>query len=110
MRHGSRRQALEDTLERVAKITTHLEPLGISLRFLNYNQDGGFNKLVDEEDIKKKVKGVKSEGPTKLGTVLNEKIVQPFIIQKAIEGSFKRPVIVIIITDGEVGLSNFTTF
>jgi hypothetical protein len=98
--------ALKDTLKRVAEIATILEPSGIAVRFLNYNSDRKFDNLVSIEDIQAKVEAVKFEGCTKLGTVLDRKIVQPMIIRKAISKSFEKPVIVVIITDGEVSITD----
>lgn len=96
--------ALKDTLRRVAHFTTRLQPVGISIRFLNHDEgDGrGYDDLVDVDEIAKKVDGVPFSGGTRLGEVLNEKIVQPMIIDKIIAGKLERPMFVVIITDGKV--------
>ena len=96
--------ALKDTLRRVAQITTRLQPVGISIRFLNHDEGDGrrYDDLVDVDDIAKKVDSVPFFGNTRLGQVLNDKIVQPMIIDKIIEGKPERPVFVVIITDGKV--------
>lgn len=96
--------ALKDMLRRVAYFTTRLQPVGISIRFLNHDEGDGrrYDDLVDVDDIAKKVDSVPYSGNTRLGQVLNEKIVQPMIIDKIIEGKLERPVFVVIITDGKV--------
>lgn len=103
MRRGDRIPALKDTLKRVAKIATFLAPSGISLRFLNPRRDhyGGFDKLGNDfsMDI---FDQIDFRGPTFLGNVLQEKIIAPMIIEKEKKGSFDRPLMTIIITDGEV--------
>lgn len=96
--------ALNDTLGRVAHIATILQPKGISIRFLNYDEGDGreYDDLVDEHDIATKVARVPYYGNTRLGQVLNDKIVYPKIINKLLSGTLERPVFVVIITDGQV--------
>jgi len=91
---------LKDTLSRVAEFATILEPGGISVRFLNYHED--FDGLVSAKEIEEKVAKVPFSGETKLGTVLNKKIVQPMIIEKVRKQKLKKPVFVVLITDGQV--------
>lgn len=95
--------ALNDTLRRVAHIATILQPKGISIRFLNYDEGDGreYDDLVDEHDIATKVARVPYYGMTRLGQVLNDKIVYPKIINKLLSGTLERPVFVVIITDGQ---------
>lgn len=98
MTTGNRIEVLEDTCQRVADIATFLQPQGISLRFLN--SSGNFDGLVHKEDIKKKVHSVQYDGVTQLGTMLQSKIIQPFIVDKINTKNFTKPLITIIITDG----------
>lgn len=96
--------ALKDTLERVATFATILSPDGISLRLLNYNEDekGNFDHLTTVKDIAKRLEKIQCVGDTKLGTILEQKIIKPMILDKVRKGTLKKPVIVVIITDGEV--------
>jgi len=96
--------ALEETLKRVAKFATVLSEDGISIRFLNYDGDNNseFDNLAKVKDIDKKFARIQCVGSTKLGTILNNKIVEPMILSKAREKTLRKPVIVVIITDGEV--------
>lgn len=101
MTQDKRRAALEDTLQRVAKFATKLEPSGMSIRFLNFSQDREFNNLNDVEDLMRKVRAVDYDGPTKLGQTLHFKIVEPMVFQKQRQNTFAKPIIVTVITDGE---------
>jgi hypothetical protein len=103
MLEDNRMPTLQDMLERVAKFATILNPDGISIRLLNYvgDENGQFDHLRTVEDVKKLAR-VPCEGDTRLGQVLNKKIVKPMILEKAVNGTLRKPVIVVIITDGEV--------
>jgi hypothetical protein len=107
MTQAKRRVALEDTLQHVAKFATKLEPSGISIRFLNFSQDREFNNLNDVEDIMRKVRAVDFDGPTRLGQTLHFKIVGPMVFQKERRNTFTKPIIVMVITDGEVSMTNY---
>ncbi|KAH8819880.1 hypothetical protein F5884DRAFT_892858 [Xylogone sp. PMI_703] len=100
MKKGSRIKTLEETCIHIAQIATLLQPEGISLRFLNSQSDQDLNLLTKEDDIRRKMKKVTYYGPTQLGTVLRQKIVQPLIIDKIISRQLKRPIITVVITDG----------
>ncbi len=94
---------LEDTLGRVATFATILSPDGISIRILNYDGDeqGRWDKLRTVEDVNKRMKRVKYEGVTPLGTRLWSKVLEPMILNKAKSEVLRKPVIVVLITDGE---------
>ena len=96
--------ALEETLKRVATFATVLSEDGISIRFLNYEKDKNseFDNLTRVSDIDETFARIQCVGDTKLGTILNTKIVEPMILSKAREKTLRKPVIVVIITDGEV--------
>ena len=94
-------------IQRVAKFATKLEPSGISIRFLNFSQDREFNNLNDVEDIMRKVRAVDFDGPTRLGQILHFKIVGPMVFQKERRNTFTKPIIVMVITDGEVSMANY---
>jgi hypothetical protein len=106
MNTGNRITALQETVKRVSEFATYLEPSGMSIRFLNFEQDGNFNNLADVNDIMQKVQMVDYDGTTKLGQWLQIKIVGPMILEKAENNTLQKPVIVAVITDGEVSLSD----
>jgi Mg-chelatase subunit ChlD len=103
MQEEDRILALRDTLGRVAKFATILNSSGISIRMLNYNHDenGIWDHLSTVDDVIRKMDKVSYTGGTPLGTRLWSKILKPLIIDKASSGELKKPVIVIVITDGE---------
>jgi hypothetical protein len=94
---------LEDTLRRVATFATILSPDGISVRMLNYGGDerGLWDNLKTVEDISSRMNRIVYEGRTPLGTRLWSKVLEPMILSEANGGSLRKPVIVVIITDGE---------
>ncbi|KAK6349037.1 hypothetical protein TWF730_009797 [Orbilia blumenaviensis] len=95
---------LKATLGRISEIATIIEPTGISIRFLNYENDanGRWDNMVGREFIENQWSAVEEDwgGITELGKKVNEKIIQPMVIQKMREGRFTKPLIVVVITDG----------
>jgi hypothetical protein len=103
MNEGDRIQSLQDTLGRVATLATTLSPNGISVRTLHHDgdMDGQWDNLQTAEDIKIRMDKVVCDGFTPLGTILSKKVLNPMVLDKARHGLLKKPVIVVIITDGE---------
>jgi uncharacterized protein YegL len=108
MNLGSRIPALQETVKNVAELATKLDPSGISIRFLNYDQDTNFDNLTSVDDIQLKTKIVPYSGDTRLGQKLQTKIVN-HITERARNNALVKPVIVAIITDGEVRQIDFFT-
>ncbi|KAI1166262.1 hypothetical protein F5B18DRAFT_607996 [Nemania serpens] len=95
------KEVLKITLKRLATIANVFTPKGISLRFLNYDKDnGGDFDALSAEDIEKKFNTVEYKSGSQLGTRLKEKIITP-ILKKAQRGELKKPIIVMLITDGK---------
>lgn len=103
MKSENRFDALKDTLRRVARFATILSPQGISVRILNYDdvEQGSWDGLKTVEDINERIQRVDYVGGTPLGTKLYSKVLEPMILSKARSRQLEKPVIVIIITDGE---------
>jgi hypothetical protein len=103
MNEEDRIQSLQDTLGHVATLATTLSLDGISVRTLHYDgdMDGQWDNLQTAEDIKIRMDKVVCDGRTPLGTILSRKVLEPMVLNKARHGLLKKPVIVIIITDGE---------
>ncbi|KAH2369449.1 hypothetical protein KXW57_004350 [Aspergillus fumigatus] len=96
------KEVLENTLLKLARLSTLLAPGGISIRFPNHwwGYNGDSDNLLTAEAVRRQFAEVSFYGRSKLGTTLRKKIVQP-MIRKAEERTLKRPVITMIITDGE---------
>ncbi|CUS11542.1 unnamed protein product [Tuber aestivum] len=101
MRADGRYDMMRKTVLKISDVCTGFRDEGISVKFLNFKGDGGYNEINDRKRLDQVISDVKPKGGTRLGTVLRDKIVEPLIIQKAKEKSLKRPVFVTIITDGE---------
>jgi hypothetical protein len=103
MNEGGRIQSLQDTLGCIATLATTLSPDGISVRTLHHDgdTDGQWDNLQTAEDIGKRMDRVVWDGQTPLGTILSRKVLKPMVLDKARNGLLKKPVIVVIITDGE---------
>ncbi|KAH1447372.1 hypothetical protein KXX16_000009 [Aspergillus fumigatus] len=96
------KEVLENTLLKLARLSTLLAPGGISIRSPNHwwGYNGDSDNLLTAEAVRRQFAEVSFYGRSKLGTTLRKKIVQP-MIRKAEERTLKRPVITMIITDGE---------
>jgi len=102
MNVGNRIPTLVKTLQSVADWATRLEPKGISLRFLNYENDGDgkFDNLTDLEQIKDMCYLVQFDGGTDLGAITERKILKRRLLDAQRVG-LDKPLIVAVITDGE---------
>jgi len=102
MNIGNRIPTLIKTLQSVADWATRLEPKGISLRFLNYENDGDgkFDNLADLEQIKDMCYLVQFDGGTDLGAITEKKILKRRLLEEQ-RVDLDKPLIVAIITDGE---------
>ncbi|KAF8535205.1 hypothetical protein BDD12DRAFT_893618 [Trichophaea hybrida] len=97
---GVRIETLKRTMELVANVYTRATPIGegkkgiTAVKSLNSNND---YYGVTLGQIKYFFEYLTFEGTTPIGTVLNEKILKEFVTE-----DMKRPLLVIVITDGEV--------
>ena len=78
-------------------ICIQVELKGISLRFLRSFDDGRNLDDLSPNAIKKVVEGMGYSNGTQLGTILRDRIVKPMVLETKRE----KPLIVVIITDGE---------
>ncbi|KAK6538892.1 hypothetical protein TWF694_010449 [Orbilia ellipsospora] len=94
---------LKVTLGKITNLATLIEPAGISVRFINYTLDclGDWDHITSTTVLSQKLGTIEWEGRTDIGTALNNKIIQPMVIQKMQKGEFKKPLIVVAITDGD---------
>jgi len=98
---GNRSELLAETVLRILPVATRLNKAGVSLRFINSTSDEGFNGLTSSEVVEDTLRISQPWGTTMIGTVLRNKIVNP-ILARARTNRLLSPVLVVIITDGEV--------
>ena len=105
---GSRIDDLKLILSRVVSVATIFDEDGISVRFMNDQkqpkpmfQPGELDGIKSEQHVEQLFTKISFSGVTPLGTQLNEKVLQPLILQKARTNTLSKPVLVITITDGE---------
>ncbi|KAI8810947.1 hypothetical protein BJ742DRAFT_799308 [Cladochytrium replicatum] len=96
---GGRIQDLSFIVTKVTEISVLFDNDGISVRFMNSSAslDNGKN----ESQIAALFAEVEFNYGTPLGTKIEQKVVQPFVLSPATSGNLKKPVLVISITDGE---------
>ncbi|KAF3318583.1 hypothetical protein TWF173_006605 [Orbilia oligospora] len=109
MQIRNRKEALVRTLQSVAYWAAKLEPRGISIRFINFEDpgDSSCDGLVTIDNVKDACHKPKLEGETELAKALEDKILGRISRdRKAAESSpqyqgLEKPAIVAIITDGQ---------
>lgn len=93
---GIRKSTLQTVLQEVARIYTMAREDGIvSIRFLNAKRG---KKDIKEDDVEKFLSGVTYYGVTRIGGELDKKIFKRFVFKE----EMKKPVLVMIVTDGNV--------
>uniref|UniRef100_A0A0K3CPW9 VWFA domain-containing protein n=1 Tax=Rhodotorula toruloides TaxID=5286 RepID=A0A0K3CPW9_RHOTO len=97
--NGSRIDDAKLIVSRVATASTLFDTDGISVFFLNSPVVG--QAVTNEQQAQALVSSVQFSGLTPLGTALNQKILQPLVIQPAYSNALRKPVLIILITDGE---------
>lgn len=98
---GRRIAALQTFVSRVADVATHFDTDGIALRWLN--TDPGLDGVVDAADVHDVVSVHAFGGRTRLGTELWSKVLLPMLVGPARDGTLRKPVLVVVVTDGQVG-------
>jgi hypothetical protein len=96
---GERVRDLSFILSRVAEIASVFDDDGVSVRFMNSAAGGDFIKTSAE--VGSLLAAVPFGGMTPLGTNLHRKVLGPFVLEKIPHGALRKPLLVIVITDGE---------
>jgi hypothetical protein len=96
---GERIEDLKLVVSRVAEVASLFDRDGITVRFINSSKEG--DNLRTAADVEAMFQGLPFNGGTQLGTQLNQKLLQPFVTQRLQNHSFTKPVLVIVVTDGE---------
>ncbi|KAF8250412.1 hypothetical protein K440DRAFT_541418 [Wilcoxina mikolae CBS 423.85] len=98
--NGDRPNTLRQVLESVAKIYTYARPEGIvSVRFFNTRQG---TRNVTPEKVEGLLGEVEYSGLTMIGTQLKKKILEPFVFNRRGGTRMQKPLLVMVITDGDV--------
>lgn len=107
---GERVKDLRLILTRVAYAASLFDEDGISVRFMNTRHDafyrGGQMPYIDdhiksEQGVEALMSGVSFKGLTPMGTELKNKVLDGIVLPQARDGTLKKPVLVITITDGQ---------
>ncbi|ATZ58561.1 hypothetical protein BCIN_16g03080 [Botrytis cinerea B05.10] len=97
--NGSRIDDMKLVLGRAAYAGSLFDADGIEVRFINSDVQG--NHIRSEPEVEELVKRVQFKGLTPLGAQLRNKVVEPLIMSKVRSNSLQKPVLVIVITDGQ---------
>jgi hypothetical protein len=105
---GSRIDDLKLILTRVVSVATMFDEDGISVRFMNdqkapkpYFGPTELDGIRTEQQVEQIFNKVSFSGLTPLGSQLNAKILEPIVLGKSRRNALEKPVLVVIITDGQ---------
>ncbi|MCJ1321350.1 hypothetical protein MMC15_006694 [Xylographa vitiligo] len=102
---GERKKDLQLILARVAYAASLFDDDGIQVRFMNAAEaqidPSRLNGIRTEEQAEALVMHAKYRGLTPLGTQLRAQVIEPLVIQPARTGQLRKPVLIIVITDGQ---------
>lgn len=96
---GERIDDLKLILGRVAEVATLFDDDGILVRFMNSSVEG--NGIRSPEAAIALVQQIQFNGMTPLGTNLNSKVIQPFLMSGIQRRDLAKPILCVVITDGE---------
>jgi hypothetical protein len=97
--NGDRLDDLKFILSRVSEIATLFDDDGIVIRFMNSSVNG--DGVRNASEVEALLSRISFTGGTPLGTMLDNKIIQPFVVGQCRAGNMQKPVLAIAITDGE---------
>ncbi|GAA5895573.1 hypothetical protein JCM5296_003752 [Sporobolomyces johnsonii] len=99
--NGSRIEDLKLVVSRVAQAAALFDEDGLQVRFMNSRVEG--NNIASEQQANQLISQVKFSGLTPLGTALDQKVLQPLVLGPARQGTLRKPVLIIAVTDGAPG-------
>lgn len=74
----------------------------VIVRFLNNKTTQAMDRVSGVSDMRAILQKIKWKGGTEIGTMLQQKVLEPLVLEKARKGTLQQPVLVNIITDGKV--------
>ncbi|KAE9985737.1 hypothetical protein BLS_005703 [Venturia inaequalis] len=99
---GERIKDLRLILERVASVATIFDDDGISLRFMNARYpEQSLENIRTEQQIDALMRNAQFKGLTPMGTELRAKVIDGIIVPKVQQRQYRKPTLVITITDGQ---------
>lgn len=97
--NGERIDDLKLIINRVAFAAGLFDDDGIQVRFMNSNEQG--NGIRSPQQVEELIGRIRFQGLTPMGRELQNKVLGPLVINAAQAGQLRKPVLVIIITDGQ---------
>lgn len=97
--NGERIDDLKLIINRVAFAAGLFDDDGIQVRFMNSNEQG--NGIRNPQQVEELIGRIRFQGLTPMGRELQNKVLQPLVLGAARAGQLRKPVLVIIITDGQ---------
>jgi len=108
MKDDGRNEILKGALEKVAELNCTIDEEGLSMRFLNYPRrkehqiPWGLDSIQDVLKMRAILDTNLWKGGTELGGMLLEKVLEPLLFEKVRQNQLNKPILISIITDGEV--------
>jgi hypothetical protein len=101
--NGERIKDLQLILQRVAYAATLFDDDGIEIRFMNDEEipPQQLSHIKSDQQIEGIMRSKRYKGLTPFGTKLREKVLDPLVISKMRSNQFRKPVLIIGITDGQ---------
>jgi len=99
MQQDDRIDELKEIIGRVAKVAGWFDEDGLDLCFLNHA--GLYSKIKDSASVLNVVQNINFSGRTPLGNVLRNRVWMHYVIEPLNNKQLQKPVLVIVITDGE---------
>lgn len=99
--HGARIEGLRQIVKRAADAAGRLDPDGMEVAWMNADLSAHDSKIRSAKDADRVVKQCRFDGrATPLGYALERKLLGPHLLLPLSRGYLKKPVLVIVITDG----------
>jgi hypothetical protein len=96
---GPRTLDMKTIVQYITEIMTQFDEDGISVRFMNSNVKGDNLKTANE--VERLIDRLSFDSSTPLGRMLKSKVLDPLIINPIQSNTLEKPVLILVITDGE---------
>ncbi|EGF78091.1 hypothetical protein BATDEDRAFT_90992 [Batrachochytrium dendrobatidis JAM81] len=96
---GERIQDLKLILAKIANVAGLLDTDGIQVRFMNNSTE--IHGVTTQSQVEDLIGKIRFSGMTPLGSQFKAKVVDPIVLGPAVNGTLTKPILAIIVTDGE---------